>query len=74
MIGANSLFAPNSQKATKALLSLLLKALRGAEWAVAFPELGSSETTRASLIRGVNALISAKKLRGVEGRRCWSAA
>jgi len=66
VIRGNRLFAPNSNRATKPLLKLLLKALRGAEWAVAFPELGSSETARASLIRDVNALISAKKLRRSE--------
>lgn len=69
MIRGNRLSVPHSHLVTEDLLSLLLKTLRGAEWAVAFPELGSSETVRATLIRDVNTLICVKKLRRVEGRR-----
>ena len=60
VIKGNKLFAANYNKATQELLTLLLKALRGAGWEVAFPELGSSETVRASLVRAVDALLSAK--------------
>jgi hypothetical protein len=61
VIGKNKRFATNSRKATQELLRRLLNALRGAGWEAVFPELGSSETERSSLVRAVDALAAAQR-------------
>jgi hypothetical protein len=60
VIDKNKLFAKNSHKATQELLTKLLNVFRRAGWEVAFPELGSSETKRVSLVRPVTTLLSPK--------------
>ncbi len=61
MLGQHTLFVKNRHKATIELLTRLLEAFEDAGWEVAFPVLGSCETVRASLVRDVNAQMTASR-------------